>query len=131
MFRAFKTQITFQFFKNIHEAGRNIDPRPYRERKAMRLTRAMIGILSQNHDLYVFKWSVVQSREKFAALGENGPLLGFFSAQELPQVLHVAFAELGQQAFFPRGFELNLFRHNNHQLIATRQLGQGLVQLSK
>ena len=42
-------QITLQFFENVAQGGGQLDARRHRERQALRLVRAVVGVLPQDH----------------------------------------------------------------------------------
>ena len=96
-----------EFFVNIFQRGRRINPRFHRKAQPVSLVGAMIGILAKYDHFGLVKRNQVQSSKVFGALGENSFLFLILGAEKAALFDHVGLGELVGKPYFPGRFQFD------------------------
>ncbi|CAH0321498.1 hypothetical protein SRABI112_05338 [Pseudomonas mediterranea] len=100
-------QVALQFLEDIHQRRRRGYARLHRKAQAMGLARAVVRVLTEDHDLDLVQWRGIEGiedqRSRRVDLFAGGVLL----AQEFAQLCHVGLVELGTQRLLPARFEFD------------------------
>ena len=96
----------------VYQAGRRGHTGLHRETEAVGLTRAVVGVLSENNNLYLVEGSPVQGVEDLASRGKEGFALSFFLYKKLPQLIHVGLFKLIMQNIQPLGIQFDFAGHS-------------------
>ena len=118
-----QAQIGFEFLVDIDQTGRHFHPRLDRERQAMRLPRAVIGVLTQNHDFHRIQRGQLQRGQPRACRGVNGLAAGFLRPQERAQRLRFGCGQHRGQRGLPAGGNRIIAGHRHRFLIPGLSLG--------
>ena len=89
-----------QFLEDVLQAGRKRHAIGYRERKAMGLSRAVVGVLSQDDDLHPVERREVEGIENQWAWWIDG-ILSLLTDEERLQVGEIRCLELRSQHLVP------------------------------
>lgn len=98
------TYVLVQFFEDVDEAGRRGDAFGDGEAKAVSLSGAVIGILTEQDDLDLFEGGGVEGVEDEPAGGIDGAAADLFVFQEGDDLAEIRFGEFLAEGLFPAVF---------------------------
>ena len=94
------SQVLFDFLEDIDERRRHRHPVGHGETQSHRLTGFVIGILSDNHHLYLLKWTKVEGIENQRSRRVAG-ILSVFLLHHLNQLCEIGLVKLRSYPRFP------------------------------
>ncbi|MNV18488.1 hypothetical protein D3C71_1093140 [compost metagenome] len=116
-------QVALQLFVDVHQRRRRRYARLHREAQAMGLARAVVRVLSEDHDFDLVQWRGIECvedhRARWIDLLAGRPLL----LQKVSQLCHVGLVEFGTQGLLPARFEFDTVV-SSHGYIRQKQWGE-------
>ena len=112
MIRWLNAQVVLDFLEDIHQRRRNLHAGAHRKAQTVGLTRAMVGVLPQDHHFYPVQGCAVEGIKTVAAFREQHLARALLARQELRQLLHIGLAELISKILIPATAGSQLLRQS-------------------
>lgn len=109
--RALQPEIVFQLLVDIDQRWRWPDAGLHTETQAVGLARSVIGVLPQDNDAHLIKWSEVKRAKIFLAFGVNLFSGSFLLQQKFPQDGHIVAGKFPSERFLPAVVEFYAIIH--------------------